>query len=231
MTKAITPEVVAGNVSRTQPKAHQMNTTTNATRKTSNGLTLPESFPLVNQREALRALLCKDQNDAILDLCWQMESILKLSYTNEFDNTAALDRWSHAETAFADAMGQTWEDAIQQILFDDMEEQEENRTQNRTNEHKGQREQEPGKVQFPGLPAHSEIELTNYVAAHPFRMVQGDSYANAFKGACSSRRAGLQWDIWAKRMQAAGLNSSLIAYIVLKVYGMDSRELVAYKNR
>lgn len=231
MTKAITPEVVAGNVSRTQPKAHQMNTTTNATRKTSNGLTLPESFPLVNQREALRNLLAQDQNDAILDLVWNMESILKASYSSEFDNTAALDSWSHAETAFADAMGQTWEDAIQSILFNDMEEQEENRTQNRTNEYQGQREQTPAaKTEFPGLPAHSEIELTNFVAKHPFRMVQGDSYANAFKGACSSRRAGLVWTIWAGRMKNAGLNPSLIAYIVLRVYGMDSRELITYKQ-
>lgn len=208
-----------------------MNTTTNATRKTANGLTLPDSFPLVNQRETLRNLLAQDQNDAIIDLVWDMESILKLSYSNEYDNAAALDRWSHAEATFADAMGKTWMDLVGEFEdadngpdFDEAEANHEDRTQNRTNK-------ENGKVQFPGLPAHSEIELTNYVAKHPFRMVQGNSYANAFKGACSSRRAGLQWDIWAKRMQATGLNPSLIAYIVLKVYGMDARELVAYKNR
>lgn len=219
-----------------------MNTTTNATRKTATGNVLPESFPTVTQREYLRQMITIEQSDATLDLVHTMETILKTSYTGA---AVLLDQWSEAEAAFAEYHGRAWFEVVTEMEQDDDRhgvdfdkaeaKQESGKNQfpkwSKAEEKEYQEQRKAtAKVSFPGLPAHSEIELTNFVAAHPFKMVQGNSYADAFKGACSSRRAGLVWTVWAGRMKNAGMNTSLIAYIVLKVYGMDSRELVAYKR-
>lgn len=193
-----------------------MNTTATA-RKTAQGITLPETFPTLAQREALRSLLVMNRDDATLDLCHTMESILKASYKGEGSNAEILDAWSRAEHEFAEATGMSWEKAIEGIKI---EEAEAPKTQ--------KQEQKAPTIQ--GLAKEAEEDLAALVKAHPFRMIQGDSYANAFKGACSSRRAGLPWHVWANRMANVGMNRSLIAYVVLRVYKMDRRELLGIKR-
>ncbi len=190
-----------------------MNTTAN-TRKTAQGITLPETFPTVIEREALRSILVMNRDDATLDLCHTMENILKASYKGEGSNAEILDAWSRAEHEFAEATGMSWEKAIEGIEIEEPKAQKQ--------------EQKAPTIQ--GLAKEAEEDLVALVKAHPFRMIQGDSYANAFKGACSSRRAGLAWHVWADRMANVGMNRSLIAYVVLRVYKMDRRELLGIKR-
>lgn len=193
-----------------------MNTTAN-TRKTAQGIILPETFPTVIEREALRSLLVIRRDDATLDLCHTMEKIMQTSYKSEGSNAEILDAWSRAEHDFAEATGMSWEEAIEGIKI---EEPKEPKAQ--------KQEQKAPTIQ--GLAKEAEEDLAALVKAHPFRMIQSDSYANAFKGACSSRRAGLPWHVWADRMANVGLNRSLIAYVVLRVYKMDKRELLGIKR-
>lgn len=195
-----------------------MNTTTN-TRKTAQGITLPETFPTLAQREALRSLLVMNRDDATLDLCHTMEQIMQTSYKGEGSNAEIMDAWSRAEHDFAESVGMSWEKAIEGIKIEESE---------APKAPKAQKQEQKAPNQ--GLTKDAEAELVAFVKANPFRMIQGDSYAAAFKGACSSRRAGLAWHVWANRMADAGMNRSLIAYVVLRVYKMDRRELLGIKR-
>ena len=203
-----------------------MDTTTNA-RKTTQGIILPETFPTANQREALRSLLVMNRDDATLELCFTMDSIMKASYKGEGSNAEIMDAWSRAEHDFAEATGMSWENAIEGIEIEEPKEPKEPKAQKQ--EQKAQKQEQKAPT-IQGLDKETEEDLAALVKAHPFRMIQGNSYANAFKGACSSRRAGLAWHVWADRMANVGLNRSLIAYVVLRVYKMDRRELLGIKR-
>jgi len=192
-------------------------TTTNAPRfaVAANGkrFELPAYFPTAAQREAMRQELATHPTDAMIRLIGHMEDILKNG--DAVDAAELADIWDSAEQEYETATGHAWG-------FDIAETQHEEKAQNIP--------AQPAKVQIPGIRKDAEEDLISYIERHPFRMVRREVYSSAFLGACSSRRAGLNWHIWADRMTKAGMNPSLVAHIVLRAYRMPSSELVGIRR-
>ena len=192
-------------------------TTTNAPRFAiaSNGkkFELPAFFPTASQREAMRQELATHPTDAMIRLLSHMEDVLKNG--DAVDAAELAQIWDNAEREYAEATGHEW-------TFDVAETQHEEKAQNIP--------AQPAKVEIPGIRKDAEEDLLSYIGRHPFQMVRKEVYASAFLGACSSRRAGLNWHIWAKRMTNAGMNPSVVAHIVLKAYRMPSSELIGFRR-
>lgn len=188
-------------------------TTTNAPRFAiaANGkrFELPAFFPTPAQREAMRQELATHPTDAMIRLLSHVEDVLK---NGDAVSAAELaDIWDSAEQEYETATGHAWG-------FDIAETQNEERHQNTP--------AQPTKNTIPGLSREAERDLIDHIERHPFRMIPAKSYSAAFLGACSSRRAGLDWTIWSKRMLNAGMVPSLVAHIVLRAYRMPVSELV-----
>lgn len=218
-------------------------TTTNATRfaVAANGkrFELPAYFPIPTQRRALRLELAVHPTDALIRLLGHMEDVLK---NGDAVSAAELaDIWDSAEQEYTEAAGHEWtldvakltqiwdiaeqeytEAAGHELTLDIAETQHEEKAQNIP--------AQPAKVEIPGIRKDAEEDLLAYIERHPFRMVRKEVYSAAFLGACSSRRAGLNWHIWADRMTKAGMNPSVVAHIVLKAYRMPSSELVGIRK-
>lgn len=192
-------------------------TTTNAPRFAiaANGtrFELPAYFPTAAQREAMRLGLAVHPTDAMIRLISHMEDVLKNG--DAVDAAELAQIWDNAEREYFDATGREW-------TFDVAETQHEEKAQNIP--------AQPAKTTIPGLSREAERDLIDHIERHPFRMIPAKSYSAAFLGACSSRRAGLNWHIWAKRMTDAGMNPSVVAHIVLKAYRMPSSELVGFRR-
>lgn len=192
-------------------------TTTNAPRFAiaSNGkkFELPAFFPTASQREALRQELATHQTDAMIRLLSHTEDVLKNG--DAVDAAELAQIWDNAEREYFEATGHEW-------TFDVAETQHEEKAQNIP--------AQPAKVEIPGIREGAANDLLTYIGRYPFQMVRKDIYSSAFLGACSSRRAGLNWYIWADRMNKAGMNPSLVAHIVLKAYRMPSSELVGIRR-
>ena len=200
-------------------KAEIMNTktTTNAPRFAiaSNGkkFELPAFFPAAAQREAMRQELATHPTDAMIRLIGHTEDILKNG--DAVDAAELAQIWDNAEREYFEATGHEW-------TFDIAETKNEERHQNTP--------AQPTKNTIPGLSREAERDLIDHIERHPFQMIRKEAYSAAFLGACSSRRAGLNWHIWAKRMTNAGMNPSVVAHIVLKAYRMPSSELLGIRR-
>ena len=200
-------------------KAETMNTktTTNAHRFAiaSNGkkFELPAFFPTASQREAMRQELATHPTDAMIRLIGHIEDVLKNG--DAVDAAELAQIWDNAEREYAEATGHEW-------TFDVAETQHEEKAQNIP--------AQPAKVEIPGIRKDAEEDLLSYIERHPFRMIRKEAYSAAFLGACSSRRAGLNWNIWAERMMKAGMNPSVVAHIVLRAYRMPSSELLGIRR-
>lgn len=200
-------------------KAETMNTktTTNANRFAiaSNGkkFELPAFFPTASQRKAMHQELATHPTDAMIRLIGHIEDVLKNG--DAVDAAELAQIWDNAEREYAEATGHEW-------TFDVAETQHEEKAQNIP--------AQPAKVEIPGIRKDAEEDLLSYIERHPFRMIRKEAYSAAFLGACSSRRAGLNWNIWAERMMKAGMNPSVVAHIVLKAYRMPSSELLGIRR-
>ena len=188
-------------------------TTTNAPRFAiaANGkrFELPAFFPAAAQREAMRQELATHPTDAMIRLIGHTDDILKNG--DAVDAAELAQIWDNAEREYFEATGHEW-------TFDVAETQHEEKAQNIP--------AQPAKVEIPGICKDAEGDLLSYIERHPFQMIRKEAYSAAFLGACSSRRAGLNWHIWAKRMTNAGMNPSVVAHIVLRAYRMPVSELV-----
>ena len=192
-------------------------TTTTAPRfaVASNGIRfeLPAFFPTASQREAMRQKLATLPTDAIIRLIGHTEDVLKNG--DAVDAAELAQIWDNAEREYAEATGHEW-------TFDVAETQHEEKAQNIP--------AQPAKVEIPGIRKDAEEDLLSYIERHPFQMIRAEAYSAACLGACSSRRAGLNWHIWANRMTNAGMNPSVVAHIVLKAYRMPSSELIGFRR-
>lgn len=174
---------------------------------------LPAFFPTAGQREGMRQELATHPTDAMIRLIANMEDILKNGDAVNAQELAQI--WDNAEREYFEATGHEW-------TFDVAETKHEEKAQNTP--------AQPARIAIPGIRKEAEEDLISYIERHPFAMVRREVYSAAFLGACSSRRAGLDWSIWAKRMTNAGMNPSLVAHVVLKAYRMPSSELVGIRR-
>lgn len=71
----------------------------------------------------------------------------------------------------------------------------------------------------------SELEAI-YSDAGKFRPVSKSVYCQLFKGAASSRRHGVPWQVWGKRTTAAGFARGLVALIASRAYSMGNADLL-----
>lgn len=75
------------------------------------------------------------------------------------------------------------------------------------------------------LPEMSELEAIYYDAGK-FRPVSKSVYCQLFKGAASSRRHGVPWQVWGQRATAAGFARGLVALIASRAYSMGNADLL-----
>ena len=217
--EVIQPQTIAGDVARNTRKAETMNTKTTTTDHrfaiASNGIRfeLPAFFPTAWQRRAMRQELTTHPTDAMIRLISHMNDVLRNG--DAVDGAELAQIWDNAEREYFEATGHEW-------TFDVAETQHEEKAQNIP--------AQPARVEIPGIRKDAEEDLLSYIERHPFQMIRKEAYSAAFLGACSSRRAGLNWHIWAKRMTNAGMNPSVVAHIVLKAYRMPSSELVGFRR-
>lgn len=211
-SRAMSPASKQGNT---------MNTTAPRTAKTEAGniVALPASFPSYSEREAIRAMIQKDQSNATIGLIHTMEKIMRGSYVGDLFN--AENVWSEAEAAFADHHGITWMDATAATVDTDcIGDAPEDA------DHNGSTATAPA-LQMPTIEGMDLDFLTSIIKNNPFQMVSRQSYNAAFSGACALRRAGVEWKVYSSRMLAAGHQKGYVAHLVTRVYTMPAAQLVA----
>lgn len=196
----------------------------------SNGVKfeLPAFFPTSEDRLHLRNHLVEAPSDALIRLIQNMDDVLKNGDSVNTDELAMI--WDKAEQEFVQAIGFGW-NKIVAIRKADSDPEFYHKTEARIQQDNAAREKQEAKAQatafkVPGLDIEDAHILHAHIENNPFQMVNRDAYSRAFLGACSTRRAGITWTVWSERMIVAGMNRSLVAYIVLRAYSMPSSELV-----
>ena len=164
-----------------------MNTKTTAARfaidSTGTKFQLPESFPILGERNFLRQMNSDETNldDAIRALVLTIEDVLLNGSTVSAEELAII--WQDAEVAFFEAKGRDWREEIGLAEMHDQGEA-----------HKAQ------EIQVQTLTKDEQAQIQDLIQRHPFENRGYDAYRAAFYGACSSRRSGITCVVWTRRM-------------------------------
>ncbi len=188
-----------------------MNTTTTATRKImfdGMKITVPETFPSPADLATL-ASIPHEASNTLAKICRNI-LVAGLGFRE------MSDLWKQAESAFFDAVGLSWEEAL--TSYEEMQ------------------ANAPEQEAYPAcLPPASEEDVDQmrriYETSPRFRPVSRETYCSLFKGAASSRRHGVSWQVWGKRILGAMNEASrkeyrgLIALIAFRAYTMSTTEI------
>lgn len=123
------------------------------------------------------------------------------------------DLWEKAESAFFDALGISWQEAL--TSYQEMQQD--------------QPEQEAYPACLPPA-SSSEVEQMKriYETSPRFRPVSKAAYCLLFKGAASSRRHGVSWKVWGERAAKSGAPRALVALIASRAYTMASEQVKGF---
>lgn len=167
--------------------------------------TVPETFP----SPADLATLASIPHEASR----QLVKIAKNILTAGLSSREVSDLWEKAESAFFDALGLSWQEALtsyQEMQVD-----------------------APTAEAYPAcLPPASSEEVAQmeriYNESPRFRPVSREAYCSLFKGAASSRRHGVSWQVWGERATKNGAPRALVALIASRAYTMASEQVKGF---
>lgn len=185
-----------------------MNTKTTAARKIlvdGKKHTVPETFPGTSDMATMAGI----PHEATQQLVKIAANILTAGLS--FREMAQV--WEEAESAFFDALGLSWQEAItsyQEMHLD--------------------APKVPEADVYPAcLPPASPAEIEQmeriYETSPRFRPVSREAYCSLFKGAASSRRHGISWKVWGERATKNGTPSALVALIASRAYSMATEQV------
>ena len=123
------------------------------------------------------------------------------------------DLWEKGESAFFDAVGMSWQEAL--TSYDEM------------------RHDQPEAEVYPHcLPEATPEDVDQmrriYDDSPRFRPVSRDTYCQLFKGAASSRRHGVSWKVWGERATKNGAPRALVALIASRAYTMPTEQVKGF---
>ena len=167
--------------------------------------TVPETFP----SPADLATLDDIQNPNVETLSRLARNILNAGLS--FREMSEL--WDEAEAGFFAVMGYTWQEAL--TSYDEM------------------RKDQPEQEAYPQCLAPASSEEVDqmeriYNDSPRFRPVSRDTYCQLFKGAASSRRHGVTWQVWGERATKNGAPRALVALIASRAYTMPTAEIKGF---
>lgn len=186
-----------------------MNATTTRTAKNEAGekFALPASWPTASdfQDMAFGASVFAD----ILKFC---QNTIKAGRSISDKDRAQL--WEQVEETFLAANGATWQEMLAELR----------------EMLASAPEQTTAKAYPLCLAPLTDAEMSEleaiYYDAGKFRPVSKSVYCQLFKGAASSRRHGVPWQVWGKRTTAAGFARGLVALIASRAYSMGNADLL-----
>lgn len=180
---------------------------------------LPEFFPTAEQREALRNLEVPDVRTeaARLDLVGTIEDMLCTGDGVSMDEREAI--WTETENAFHSTTGFAWS-AMLDIAKDTQEKPKEQAAA-------AAPAQKPQGLQIQSLTVNDHATLDQIQYKHgEFQTIHPEAFRGLLFGACSSRRAGITWQVWGTRAtKGAGFHPSLVAHIARIAYDMPVNQL------
>ena len=163
---------------------------------------VPETFPSSSDLATLASI----PHEATQQLVKIAKNILAAGLS--FREVSGL--WEKAESAFFDALGLSWQEAL--TSYDEMQ------------------QDTPEQEAYPHCLAPASAEDVDqmrriYDASPRFRLVSKETYCSLFKGAASSRRHGISWQIWGERATKNGAPRALVALIASRAYTMSTTEI------
>lgn len=188
-----------------------MNTKTTTARKIlvdGKKYTVPETFPGPTDLGVLASI----PHEASQQLVKFAKNIL----TAGLSFREASDLWEKAESAFFDALGLSWQEALTSYQEMHLDAPKASETDD-----------------YPAcLPRASSEEVAQmeriYKTSPRFRPVSKEAYCSLFKGAASSRRHGIPWQVWGERATKNGAPRALVALIASRAYTMASEQVKGF---
>ena len=185
-----------------------MNTTTNETRKIivdGKKYAVPETFPSPSDLATL-ASIPHEESNTLAKICRNI-----LAAGLGFREMSEV--WREAERYFGDVVGLSWQEAL--TSYEEMQ------------------ADAPTAEAYPScLSELSEQDQQTleriYNDAPRFRPVSKEAYNQLFKGACISRRGGVEWQVWGERAKIAGWPRGLVALIAFRAYSMPSEQIKGF---
>ena len=121
--------------------------------------------------------------------------------------------WRESERYFGDVVGLSWQEAL--TSYQEMQ------------------ANAPEADAYPAcLPPASPSEIEQmeriYNDSPRFRPVSREAYCSLFKGAASSRRHGISWQVWGERATKSGTPCALAALIAFRAYTMPTEQVKGF---
>ena len=167
--------------------------------------TVPETFPSPADLDTLASIT----HEATQQLAKMAKNILVAGIS--FREVS--DLWKKADSAFSDAAGLSWQEAI--TSYEEM-----------------QADAPTAEAYHACLPPASSEDVAQmeriYNDSPRFRPVSREAYCSLFKGAASSRRHGVSWKVWGERATKNGTPRALVALIASRAYTMPSEQVKGF---